>query len=92
MKVKRKWGWYKILGQGDGYKVKILCVYPKKKSSLQRHKLRDEVWIYTNGREKGRVIGLRRNQIHQLTNQTRKNRIIVEVQLGKCHERDIERL
>lgn len=58
----RKWGTYRItmlrrvLNEGSGsfetHIQKVLTVYPKKRLSLQRHKLRREFWTIHAGRAK----------------------------------------
>ena len=87
--VKRNWGFYEVLHEGD-FKVKILTVLPGKSTSIQRHNLRNEHWIdpVTN---KHRFIP--KNVIHQLKNDTDTPMKIVEVQTGTYFgEDDIERL
>lgn len=41
----RPWGYYEILAEGPGYKVKRLVIDPGKRTSLQWHEKRDEVWV-----------------------------------------------
>ena len=47
----RPWGYYEILAEGPGYLVKRITVDPGKRTSLQWHELRDEVWRVVGGNE-----------------------------------------
>lgn len=87
--VKRNWGFYEVLHDGD-FKVKILTVLPGMATSIQKHKLRSEHWIDPST-NKHRFIP--KNVIHQLKNDTDTPMRIVEVQTGTYFgEDDIERL
>lgn len=44
------WGYYTVLGSGDGWRVKKLTVNPKGKLSLQRHNYRSEHWFIVSGK------------------------------------------
>jgi cytidyltransferase-like protein len=48
-KTERQWGYFRILHQVPGMKVKELTVEPGKSLSMQRHKLRSEYWIVSEG-------------------------------------------
>lgn len=49
-KTDRPWGYYRKLHQdGPGTHVKELAVLPGKTLSMQRHKLRNELWLITSG-------------------------------------------
>lgn len=48
-KTLREWGYYRILHDVSGCKVKELTIEPGKSLSLQKHKLRNEYWIVTHG-------------------------------------------
>jgi cytidyltransferase-like protein len=48
-KVKRQWGYYRVLYELPGCKVKELVVNPGKKLSLQRHAKRSEHWHIAKG-------------------------------------------
>jgi len=48
-KTLRPWGYYRILHEVDGTKVKELTIDPGKSLSLQRHKFRAEYWHVTSG-------------------------------------------
>jgi mannose-1-phosphate guanylyltransferase len=86
-KVLKKWGWYKVLAKGNGFKVKLLYLKPFGKTSLQRHKYRSEIWIFLDSQE---VKIAERHHWHHLNNPSKGLRLI-EVQIGICQERDIER-
>lgn len=45
----RPWGTYKVLSEGEGYKVKKICVLPGEKLSLQSHDKRSEHWVVISG-------------------------------------------
>lgn len=48
-KTKRPWGYYRVLHDVQGAKVKELTVNPGESLSMQRHKLRNEYWLVTEG-------------------------------------------
>jgi cytidyltransferase-like protein len=48
-KTKRQWGYYRVLHEVPGMKVKELTVEPGKSLSMQRHNLRSEYWIISEG-------------------------------------------
>ena len=48
-KTERPWGYYRILHEVSGTKVKELTVEPGKKLSMQRHKHRAEYWLVAEG-------------------------------------------
>lgn len=54
-KTERSWGYYRVLHEVDGCKVKELTVEPKQSLSMQKHKYRTEHWIVTEGRCKLRA-------------------------------------
>lgn len=45
----RPWGYYEVLAEGPGYKVKRLVVNPGQRTSLQWHEKRDETWVTVRG-------------------------------------------
>ncbi len=49
-KTERPWGYYRVLHDVPGIKVKELTVEPGKSLSMQRHELRSEYWIVSEGR------------------------------------------
>ena len=48
-KTERQWGYYRVLHEVDGMKVKELTVDPGKSLSMQRHKHRAEHWMVSEG-------------------------------------------
>lgn len=49
-KTERCWGYYRVLHEVDGCKVKELTVEPKQSLSMQKHKHRTEYWVVTEGK------------------------------------------
>ena len=49
-KTLRPWGYYRILHEVQGCKVKELTVEPGEKLSMQKHELRSEYWLVTEGK------------------------------------------
>ena len=49
-KTERPWGYYRVLYEVPGMKVKELNVNPGCSLSMQRHQLRSEYWIVSDGR------------------------------------------
>ena len=48
-KTERPWGYYRVLHEVPGMKVKELTVNPGQKLSMQRHSERSEYWIVSEG-------------------------------------------
>ena len=48
-KVKRDWGWYRVLQDRNGYKIKELIINPNSSLSMQRHFKRAEHWYVLKG-------------------------------------------
>jgi cytidyltransferase-like protein len=48
-KTERQWGYYRVLHEVIGCKVKELTVEPGKSLSMQRHQHRAEYWLVTHG-------------------------------------------
>jgi mannose-6-phosphate isomerase-like protein (cupin superfamily) len=48
-KVKRPWGFYKLIVQGKDYSVKLLYINPGEETSLQRHSKRHELVTLLDG-------------------------------------------
>jgi mannose-6-phosphate isomerase-like protein (cupin superfamily) len=46
----RQWGYYRILHDVSGCKVKELTVEPGKSLSMQKHYKRNEYWLVTEGK------------------------------------------
>jgi cytidyltransferase-like protein len=103
-KTERPWGYYRVLHEMPGIKVKELTVDPGKRLSMQRHQYRSELWFVGEGEAMlnwdygGKKIKLYKqetinvNEWHQLENKTDKPLKIIEIQYGtNCIEEDIER-
>ena len=103
-KTYRPWGYYRVLYDVPGTKVKELVVDPGQQLSMQRHQMRSEYWKVTQGM--ARIINdtgtttlgvhgsyfVARTEWHQLTNPFPEPLKIVEIQYGPdCSEEDIER-
>ena len=101
----RPWGWFRVLLNEPGYKVKLLLIHPQKSISKQWHHHRSEYWQVL----KGGVVAIRgsvehhlgagdslfiqKREIHRLTNMDHKPVHILEIQRGTiCEETDIVRL
>ncbi len=92
--VYRPWGYYTVLHEGSGYKVKEIGIFPKKSLSLQRHKFRSEHWNVVEGAVYVHVDGIqtqaRKNQSvyvprgkkHRIFNHATCTAKIIEVQIG----------
>lgn len=104
-RVNRPWGWFEVLDEGKNFKAKKIQINPGKSISLQRHKKRSEHWVVVLGTAtitkdkktfnlyENESTYIKINQIHRISNNTKKNLQIIEVQSGKyLGEDDIERL
>lgn len=104
-KTERPWGYYRVLHEVPGTKVKELTVMPGQTLSMQRHSSRAEYWQVSEGRcvvegEGQRQTSLEThdsyhiptNEWHRLYNPFNQPCRIVEIQYGpNCVEEDIER-
>jgi cytidyltransferase-like protein len=104
-KTERPWGYYRVLHEVPGTKVKELTVNPGQTLSMQRHSSRAEHWQVSEGRcvvegEGQRQTSLEThdsyhiptNEWHRLYNPFDQPCRIVEIQYGpNCVEEDIER-
>tara|TARA_Y100000389_G_scaffold149128_2_gene148403 strand:- start:6271 stop:7026 length:756 start_codon:yes stop_codon:yes gene_type:complete len=98
-KTVRSWGWYRVLDNKPGYKVKELVIEPGKSLSMQRHRHRSENWYvlkgtciiqtnYNNRDEKvtvdtNRSYTINQNVWHKGINNTQEHCHILEVQFGE---------
>ena len=104
-KTIRPWGYYRILHEVNGTKVKELTIDPGKSLSMQRHFSRSEYWHVTEGKcnvfngkrtteilYKHDTFAIPTEEWHQLSNPYDRPCRIVEIQYGDiCDEDDIER-
>lgn len=101
----RPWGFYRVLADEPDHKVKRIVVYPGKRLSLQRHRLRAEHWYFLAGSGTvtrddeeflvgpGRSIDIPRGALHRVQNTGGDNLVFIEVQTGDSFsEDDIERI
>ena len=105
-KTERPWGYYRVLHEVPGMKVKELTVESNQSLSMQRHEHRSEYWIVSEGsatvywdtyshtkliKHTSEVI--QKQEWHRLVNETSMPLKLIEIQYGDiCTEDDIERL
>ena len=94
-RVDRPWGWYQVIAETPGSKVKRIHVRPGHKLSLQKHRQRAEHWVVTTGTARvvlgeseldlqaGEHCQIAKNQVHRLENRTGEALEIVEIQIGE---------
>lgn len=100
----RPWGWYDVLKNYPGCKVKDIRIHPNHCISYQKHNHRSELWFVASGQGRAivgdNVIHLEpltftvvpQGDWHQLINGSNEPLHIIEIQFGdKCEESDIER-
>ncbi len=101
----RPWGYYLVLHEDRGYKVKQFVVRPGMRLSLQRHARRAELWqvvrgeaLVTLGGDFRRVhpgghIEIPRGSLHRVESVGTEDLVVIEVQMGEyVGEDDIERV
>ena len=101
----RPWGYYEVLINSAGYKVKRITIYPHKRLSLQKHFFRSEHWIVVDGTamitldEKifealpNESVYIPMGAVHRVANETKEEVSIIEVAVGEnIVEEDIVRL
>src|SRR5512134_2772209 len=100
----RPWGYYLVLLEDAGYKVKQFVVKPGSRLSLQRHRHRAEHWqvvrgegVVTLGKEivrlaPGGSIDIPLGTLHRAESVGAENLVVIEAQMGEyVGEDDIER-
>lgn len=103
-KTNREWGYYRVLHEDTGVKVKELTVNPQSSLSMQRHEYRSEYWMVVEGTATVKSTDEIKTLVthdeydvpahtwHQLCNITDRPLKIIEIQYGEsCKEEDIER-
>jgi mannose-6-phosphate isomerase len=98
------WGYYVVLADEPGHKVKRIVVSPGGRLSLQRHLRRSEHWYFIQGRAvvslndkeitlaAGESIDIPSHAWHRIMNPGDDNVVLIEVQTGEYFgEDDIER-
>jgi mannose-1-phosphate guanylyltransferase/mannose-6-phosphate isomerase len=96
----RPWGFYKTTFMSDECQAKIITVFPKGELSLQEHKKREEHWVVVKGNGKvilgesviniypGKYIYIPKGCKHQVINNTKRNIVFSEIQLGEYFGED----
>ena len=100
----RPWGYYLVLHEESGHKVKQFVVRPGSRLSLQRHRRRAEHWqivrgeaVVTCGKEIVRLLpggsfDIPLGALHRVESVGAENLVVIEVQMGEyLGEDDIER-
>jgi mannose-1-phosphate guanylyltransferase/mannose-6-phosphate isomerase len=92
--VYRPWGYYTILEERKGYKVKEIGVYPGRAMSLQKHSHRSEHWNIVEGkaqitigedvivRSKNESVYVPKGTKHKIANPYKETVRMIEVQIG----------
>ncbi len=101
----RPWGYYLVLMEGRGYKVKQFVVRPGRRLSLQKHRMRSEHWYLVGGEAlvtrdaetmrlpAGASVDIPIGTLHRVESVGAEDLVIVEVQRGDyVGEDDIERI
>jgi mannose-6-phosphate isomerase-like protein (cupin superfamily) len=93
-KEERPWGWFEILFEEAGLKVKRIMVKPGKRLSLQSHEHRAENWVVVQGQalvthgeatvklEKRQAVFIPERTKHRMENPGREELVFIEVQTG----------
>lgn len=96
----RPWGFYKSTILTSHAQGKVITVFPKSELSLQEHKKREEHWVIIKGKGTvilgeslidvypGKYIYIPKGCKHQIINDSDKNIIFSEVQLGEYFGED----
>ncbi|RAP33984.1 mannose-1-phosphate guanylyltransferase/mannose-6-phosphate isomerase [Candidatus Marinamargulisbacteria bacterium SCGC AG-439-L15] len=92
--TERPWGYFTVLHESEGYKVKEIGVTPNQRLSLQKHKHRSEHWTIVKGTaivtiddqthtlDENKSIYIPKGAIHRLENKTKNLIKVIEVQYG----------
>jgi cytidyltransferase-like protein len=82
-KTERQWGYYRVLHEVSGMKVKELTVNPGKSLSMQRHNLRAEYWIVSDGEA---VVNRQMESGYSLPSVTLRKHIEYQVPIREWHQ------
>ena len=101
----RPWGYFEVLFDEPGYRVKRVVVKPGERLSLQFHRYRSEHWFVVSGSglavvndeetivRAGTSLDIPQNSRHRLENDGEAPLVLVEIQCGDIlDEDDIVRL
>ena len=96
----RPWGWWEVLDEAPGYKVKRLIVAPHQRLSYQTHQHRSEHWAVVAGKATCTVDGLTSyagpgdcvdvpaGVPHRIANEQDELLVVIEVQRGDATDED----
>ncbi len=87
-RVETRWGRYDVILDMPNLKVKMLHIDAGKSLSLQRHSERSEFFFMPNGEVRVNLPGV----WHTLAAPPGESLSLLEVQIGKIHEHDIEKV
>jgi len=82
-KTERQWGYYRVLHDVPGCKVKELTVEPGKSLSMQKHQYRSEYWLVSEG--KCDVVSMMNNG-YQLPTKTLERHESFNILVGDWHQ------
>ena len=101
----RPWGYYEVVDEGEGFRVKRICIHPAQRLSYQRHTCRAEHWYVVAGRGRVTLDGVERligmgdtaeipaGTAHRAETVGADDLVLIEVQTGSYFgEDDIERI
>ncbi len=96
----RPWGNFRVIAEGDDYKVKEIVVNSGQKLSLQYHNRRSEYWVVVSGTAdivrgeeqmklpEGNAVFIPCGLQHRIMNNTKEDLIVIETQIGDYLEED----
>jgi len=101
----RPWGYFEVVDEGAGFRVKRICVRVGERISYQRHAARSEHWYVVSGRGvvtlddetsevgPGDTVDIAAGSWHRMATTGPADVVFVEIQTGSYFgEDDIERL
>ena len=101
----RPWGSWRVLDEGEGFKIKRIEVNPHSRLSYQTHQHRAELWIVVSGiatyvvegetivARPGEMVSIEVGDAHRIGNDHDEPLVIIEIQRGSyTGEDDIVRL
>lgn len=101
--VQKPWGFMQTFRTEKNWWLKTITVLPGRRTSLQSHKKRDELWIVVEGSMYAEVgsktfqaahfqaIFVKKGEQHRISNKGKENLTLVEVSSGAVSENDIIR-
>jgi len=100
----RPWGYFQVFVDDEDHKLKRIIIYPGRRLSLQRHRLRSEHWHIVRGEglvtledkeipvAPGQSLDIPAGAMHRIRNTGEIDLVFIEIQLGEYFgEDDIER-